>query len=76
MRTEIKTISMGTPVFLTPVLLWLILLIVLPQIDLFIMSFRSENDAGEMVWSIKNYLNFFHEPIYWLTFVRTAIYSV
>ena len=62
--------------FLTPVLLWLVLLIVLPQIDLFIMSFRVENDAGEMVWSIVNYLNFFNEPIYWLTFVRTAVYSV
>ena len=62
--------------FLTPVLVWLVLLIVLPQIDLFIMSFRTENDAGKMVWSITNYLNFFDEPIYWLTFVRTAIYSI
>jgi len=62
--------------FLTPVMLWLVLLIVLPQIDLLIMSFRTENDAGEMVWSIVNYLNFFDEPIYWLTFVRTAIYSI
>jgi len=62
--------------FLTPVLVWLVLLIVLPQIDLFIMSFRTENDAGKMVWSITNYLNFFYEPIYWLTFVRTAIYSI
>ena len=62
--------------FLTPVLIWLVLLIVLPQIDLFIMSFRSENDAGEMVWTLSNYLNFFDEPIYWLTFVRTAVYSI
>jgi spermidine/putrescine transport system permease protein len=62
--------------FLTPVLLWLFLLIVLPQIDLLIMSFRTENDAGEMVWSISNYLNFFEEPIYWLTFVRTAVFSI
>ena len=23
-----------------------------------------------------NYLGFFHEPIYWATFVRTALYSV
>ncbi len=62
--------------FLTPVLLWLVLLIVLPHIDLFIMSFRVENDDGDMVWSVTNYLNFFDEPIYWLTFVRTAIYSI
>ena len=71
-----KQFRWGLLFFLTPVLVWLFLLIVLPQIDLFIMSFRTENDAGEMVWSITNYLSFFGEPIYWLTFVRTAIYSI
>ncbi len=62
--------------FLTPVLLWLVLLIVLPHIDLLLMSFRGENDYGEMTWTLQNYRNFFTEPIYWLTFVRTALYSV
>lgn len=71
-----KQFRWGLLFFLTPVLVWLFLLIVLPQIDLFIMSFRTENDAGEMVWSTTNYLQFFGEPIYWLTFVRTAIYSI
>ena len=71
-----KQFRWGLLFFLTPVLLWLVLLIVLPQIDLFIMSFRTESDSGEMLWSISNYLNFFNEPIYWLTFVRTAVYSV
>jgi spermidine/putrescine transport system permease protein len=71
-----KQFRWGLFFFLTPVLLWLFLLIVLPQIDLFVMSFRAENDAGEMVWALSNYLKFFGEPIYWLTFVRTAIYSI
>jgi len=62
--------------FLTPVLLWLFLLIVLPQIDMLIMSFRAENDSGQMVWSLTNYISFFDDPIYWLTFVRTAVYSI
>ena len=62
--------------FLLPVVLWLFLLIVLPHIDLLIMSFRFENDDGDMIWSLANYLSFFHEPIYWLTFVRTATYSI
>ena len=62
--------------FLTPVVLWLFLLIVLPHIDLLIMSFRHEDFEGQISWSFKNYLNFFKEPIYWLTFVRTAIYSI
>ncbi|WP_319583667.1 ABC transporter permease [uncultured Pseudodesulfovibrio sp.] len=63
-------------IFLAPVLMWLMLLIVLPHLDLLTMSFRGENDYGDMVWTASNYLNFFTEPIYWLTFVRTALYAV
>lgn len=62
--------------FLTPVLLWLFLLIVLPQLDMLIKSFRAEDLFGERYWGLTNYINFFNEPIYWLTFVRTAIYSI
>ena len=62
--------------FLSPVLLWLVLMIVLPHIDLLLMSFRYETDSGQMTWSFNNYLYFFKEPIYWLTFVRTALYSI
>lgn len=62
--------------FLTPVLLWLFLLIVLPQLDMLIKSFRAEDLFGEIYWGLTNYINFFNEPIYWLTFVRTAIYSI
>ena len=62
--------------FLSPVLLWLVLMIVLPQIDLLIMSFRFETIDGKALWGLDNYLTFFKEPIYWLTFVRTAIYSI
>ena len=71
-----KGIRWGLVIFLTPVLLWLFLLIVLPHIDLLIMSFRIEDDLGEPIWSVSNYLAFFQEPIYWLTFTRTAAYSV
>ncbi|NDY56430.1 ABC transporter permease [Desulfovibrio sulfodismutans] len=56
--------------------MWLFLLIVLPHLDLFIMSFRAKDEYGQMGFSLQNYANFFAEPIYWLTFVRTAIYSV
>ncbi len=62
--------------FLSPVLLWLVLMIVLPHIDLLFMSFRYEADDGQMTWSLNNYIYFFEEPIYWLTFVRTALYSI
>jgi spermidine/putrescine transport system permease protein len=57
--------------FLTPVALWLLLLIVLPHLDLLVLSFRGDN-----AWTLENYRNFFNEPIYWLTFVRTAAYAI
>jgi spermidine/putrescine transport system permease protein len=66
----------GLIFFLTPVLLWLVLMIILPHIDLLIMSFRVEDDFGNPSWSFSNYSTFFKEPIYWLTFARTAIFSI
>ena len=63
-------------VLLVPVLLWLFILIVLPHIDLLISSFRFENDDEKMVFSFNNYLEFFRNEIYWLTFVTTAFYSI
>lgn len=63
-------------IFFAPVILWLVLLIVLPHLDLLRMSFRGENDYGDMIWTLQNYRNFFTEPIYWLTFVRTALYAI
>ena len=63
-------------IFFAPVIMWLMLLIVLPLCDLLTMSFRGENDYGDMVWTLQNYINFFDEPIYWLTFVRTCLYAV
>ena len=68
--------SSGLFIFLTPVLLWLLLLIVVPHIELLLMSLRGENDLGEPVWTLLNYVNFFTESIYWYTFVRTAIYAM
>lgn len=71
-----KHIKLGFLIFFIPVFLWLFLLIILPQIDLFLMSLKVENDLGDMVWGLGNYSEFFSEEIYWLTFVRTAIYSI
>ncbi len=59
-----------------PVFLWLMLLIVIPHIDLLVSSFKAENDLGEMVFSFNNYLEFFKDKIYWLTFVNTAMYAI
>ncbi len=59
-----------------PVLLWLLLMIVIPHADLLISSFRAEDDYGDMVFSLANYAEFFNQKIYWLTFVKTAAYSI
>ena len=59
-----------------PVLLWLVLLIIIPHLDLFVSSFKAENDAGNLVWSLENYTTFFKDKIYWLTFVNTAAYAI
>ncbi|MFH1139515.1 MAG: ABC transporter permease [Pseudomonadota bacterium] len=62
-------------IFLTPVLAWLLLLIVLPHLDLLIMSFRGQDPAGKTAWTWNNYRHFFSEPVYWRTFARTAFYA-
>jgi len=61
---------------MVPVLLWLLVLIVVPHLDMFFRSFQFENDDGLMVFSLNNYLAFFEDKIYWLTFVKTALYSI
>jgi len=71
-----NTTSLGFYIFLVPILLWLGLLIIIPQIELFIMSLRFENDEEVMVWSFENYKEFFNNDIYWLTFLRTAMYAI
>jgi len=71
-----KNINITFYILLIPVLLWLVLLIVLPHIDLFVSSFEYENDDGSKTISLGNYLAFFEDEIYWMTFVKTASYSI
>ena len=57
-----------------PVALWLFILIILPHIDLFLSSFKP--NSGEDVYTLENYSAFFADPIYWRTFVNTALYAI
>ncbi len=61
---------------LLPVLLWLVLLIIIPHIDLFINSFKVVDDAGNSSWSLSNYSDFFSDKIYWRTYINTALYAI
>jgi spermidine/putrescine transport system permease protein len=60
---------------LAPALLWLLLLILLPHVDLALISFRERVAPREFVASLAQYRTFFGEPLYWHVFVRTAFIS-
>ncbi len=75
-KSEKIKVRWGFIIFFTPVFLWLFLLIVLPQIELLRMSFLGTDFHGKSGFTLENYGSFFTEPIYWLTFARTALYSI
>src|SRR5580693_10496436 len=60
---------------LAPALLWLGALIVLPHLDLAVLSFRERVGPRHYVASLAQYRTFFTEPLYWHVFVRTAVIS-
>jgi spermidine/putrescine transport system permease protein len=61
---------------LAPAILWLLGLIVLPHVDLAVLSLRERVGPREYVPSLAQYRTFFTEPLYWHVFVRTAVLSV
>jgi spermidine/putrescine transport system permease protein len=61
---------------LAPALLWLGALVVLPHVDLALLSFRERIGPREYVASLAQYKTFFDEPLYWHIFLRTAVMSV
>ncbi len=67
-------LSLG--LLLAPALLWLAALIVLPHVDLAVLSFRARVGPRDYVASPAQYKTFFTEPLYWHVFVRTALMSV
>jgi spermidine/putrescine transport system permease protein len=73
MRAEAR---LGFILLLTPLLLWLSLLIVIPHIDMFLVSLRERVGVGQYQTSAANYMTFFNEPLYLWTFLRTAMMSI
>jgi spermidine/putrescine transport system permease protein len=60
---------------LAPALIWLFALIVLPHLDLALLSLRERVGPQEFRPSLAQYHTFFTEPLYWHVFARTAIMS-
>ena len=67
---------LGFILLLTPLLLWLSLLIIIPHIDMALLSLRERVGVAEYETSPANYLTFFGEPLYLRTFMRTAVMSI
>ncbi|WP_257252838.1 MULTISPECIES: ABC transporter permease [unclassified Endozoicomonas] len=61
---------------LMPLLLTLTLLILLPQLDMLGISMRERVSYGVYEFSLLHYREFFTEPLYWNTFLRTAVMSI
>ncbi len=71
--------SAGRPsllLLMTPFVLWIGLLIVAPQIGIGFVSLRQKIGPGDYTIGVKNYLEFFDEPVYWHTLLRTAWMSI
>jgi spermidine/putrescine transport system permease protein len=61
---------------MAPFLLWIVLLIVLPQLGMVSISFREKLGPADYTLGLANYATFFGEPIYWNTLIRTAVMSI
>jgi spermidine/putrescine transport system permease protein len=59
-----------------PALVWLLGLIVLPHIDLALLSLRARVAPRQYEPSLAQYRTFIDEPLYWHTYVRTALMSI
>ncbi|CAM3423828.1 ABC transporter permease [Parendozoicomonas haliclonae] len=61
---------------LTPFALHLFFLILLPHLEILNISLRERVSYGIYKFSLMNYEAFFTEPLYWRTFLRTAVMSI
>ncbi|MBK1684124.1 spermidine/putrescine ABC transporter permease [Rhodoferax fermentans] len=61
---------------LAPALLWLLGLIVLPHVELGMLSMRARVAPRVYEPSLAQFRTFFEEPLYWHTFMRTALMSI
>ena len=57
-------------------MLWLTLLIVIPHVDMALLSLRERVGVREYETSLANYRTFLEEPLYLRTFARTATMSI
>jgi spermidine/putrescine transport system permease protein len=59
-----------------PAILWLGGLVVLPHVEIAILSVSERVAPRVYAFGLGNYREFFFEPLYWRTFARTAVMSI
>ena len=67
---------LGLMLLIAPALVWLVGLIVLPHLELAVLSLRARVAPRVYEFSFDQYRTFVDEPLYWHTFVRTAGISI
>ena len=75
-RSAAPGARLGLILLFAPALVWLVGLIVLPHVELALLSLRARVAPRVFEWSLAQYRTFFEEPLYWRTFVRTAAMSI
>jgi len=68
--------KLGLLLLLCPILLWLFLLVVLPQLTMLNISLQERVAPRVYEYGFSNFIEFFTEPLYWNTFLRTAVMSI
>lgn len=67
---------LGFLLALSPFLLWVLLLVVIPQLDLLLLSLRVKLAPRVYDIGLRNYAEFFGEPVYVNTLLRTVVFSI
>ena len=68
--------KIGLFLLIAPAILWLGLLVILPHVEIAILSFSERIAPRVYAFGFANYLEFLKEPVYWRTFARTALLSI
>ncbi len=74
MQKDIKRLSLI--LLFAPFALWITLLILLPHIGMVVLSLREKVAPRVYEYGFANYIEFFNEPIYWNTLIRTGSMSL
>lgn len=74
MQKDVKRLSLI--LLFAPFALWIVLLIILPHLGMLYISLREKVGPRMYEFGLENYINFFIEPIYWNTLIRTGSISL